>query len=378
MRTLQELFEKDFEEHLNITRAVAVRDDSQEMLDIPERVHFDFERAVTFVSYFVPYSTSTLSCCAALLSRPLDAVQQATNSVEIVRRTAFSPDGVQASALSFSREVIFYIENLLDEEELQALTELAQELQFTIYVRGPEYCEMRAKLPKLIDKFMNDYRRSCDYYFAVARLVAGQLEERLKEQGIRGWVTFRSKRPDSLASKIERRALTLGAGKDYRTVDDIYADIADLAGVRVALYFPEDRIHLRKIVHDLFEVLFEREMQGTATMSEQKRFSGYWGTHYRVSLRAESLSASDQRYQSARVEIQVASIIMHAWAEVEHDLIYKPYQGSLSPEEYAILDELNGIVLSGERVLERLHKAGQQRKEQIAAWHKRIGSSTKL
>ena len=52
---------------------------------------------------------------------------------------------------------------------------------------------------------------------------------------------------------------------------------------------------------------------------------------------------------------------MHAWSEVEHDLIYKPMQGTLSEEELAILDELNGLVLTGEIALERLQAAGNER-----------------
>ena len=52
---------------------------------------------------------------------------------------------------------------------------------------------------------------------------------------------------------------------------------------------------------------------------------------------------------------------MHAWSEVEHDLVYKPLQGTLSDEELSILDELNGLVLSGEIALERLQSAGNER-----------------
>lgn len=55
---------------------------------------------------------------------------------------------------------------------------------------------------------------------------------------------------------------------------------------------------------------------------------------------------------------------MHAWSEVEHDLIYKPLQGTLSKEELAILDELNGLVLAGEIALERLQAAGNERDPQ--------------
>ena len=52
---------------------------------------------------------------------------------------------------------------------------------------------------------------------------------------------------------------------------------------------------------------------------------------------------------------------MHAWAEVEHDLVYKPLQGMLSQDEYAILDELNGLVMAGEIALEHLQRAGEAR-----------------
>lgn len=96
-------------------------------------------------------------------------------------------------------------------------------------------------------------------------------------------------------------------------------------------------------------------------MTAPKRFSGYWANHYRVQLKEDELSESEIRYGAAKVEIQVASVLMHAWAEVEHDLVYKPLAGDLSEDEYAILDELNGLVLTGEIALERLQKSGEAR-----------------
>jgi len=92
-----------------------------------------------------------------------------------------------------------------------------------------------------------------------------------------------------------------------------------------------------------------------------KRFSGYWAAHYRVHLRDTSLNDAQKRYGQARIEIQVASVLMHAWAEVEHDLVYKPQQGTLSEDEYAILDEINGMVITGEIALEQLQRAGKKR-----------------
>ncbi|EKF9843421.1 hypothetical protein O1D38_003919, partial [Vibrio cholerae] len=45
----------------------------------------------------------------------------------------------------------------------------------------------------------------------------------------------------------------------------------------------------------------------------------------------------------------------------EHDLVYKPLSGNLSEEELSILDEINGLVLTGEIALERLQKAMTKR-----------------
>ena len=378
MRTLKELFEQDFEDLLGITREVAVLDEaSGDMLAITERVSFDFERAKAFVSYLVPYSTSTLTCCAAVMSRPAQALQEATSSFDVIQRSAFSPDGIAASALQFSREIVFYTENQLDQGEQEALQGIAEDLNYKLFMRGPEYSEMRAGLPKLIDKFMREYERSYDYYFSAARLVADALDNALISRGIRTWVSFRAKRPDSLAVKIERRALSLKNKKGYRTIEDIYADIVDLAGVRVALYFPKDRQDVDAVIKEFFDVHFEKQLSGSTALDEPKKFSGYWATHYRVSPKKDSLKPAEERYHRAKVEIQVATIIMQAWSEIEHDLVYKPQGGSLSHEEHAILDELNGVVLQGERVLERLQKAGERRRESLKEWKRQIAELKK-
>lgn len=136
-------------------------------------------------------------------------------------------------------------------------------------------------------------------------------------------------------------------------------DIVDLSGVRVALYFPAEREEVGRIIKSLFVPVVEpKEFPTPGQPTYEKRFSGYWATHYRVRLPEILLNESQKRYAEARIEIQVASVLMHVWSEVEHDLVYKPLQGQLSEEEYAILDELNGLALAGEVALERLPRAG--------------------
>lgn len=189
-------------------------------------------------------------------------------------------------------------------------------------------------------------------------MTAQVLDSNLQSAGIRAIVTARAKNPLRLETKVRQRSQS----HPYALVDDIYDDIVDLAGVRVALYFPAEREEVGRIIRALFILVADpKEFPTASKPTYEKRFSGYWATHYRVRLPETLLNESQKRYAEAKIEIQVASVLMHAWSEVEHDLVYKPMQGKLSDDEYAILDELNGLVLAGEIALERLQKAGETR-----------------
>ncbi len=205
----------------------------------------------------------------------------------------------------------------------------------------------------VIDKFLERYLREYDYYLESAKLCAQQCENGLERNGIRAVVTFRVKKIDRLKDKLEKR----NEIKEYKRVEDIYKDIVDLAGVRIALYFPGDSDEVDKLIRSNFNVLHTKIFPQKKKSSYQKLFPGYSANHYTLNLKNELLSETSKRYAQAQIEIQVASVLIYAWAEVEHDLVYKPSSGDLSVEEYEILDELNGLVLAGEVALERLQKA---------------------
>lgn len=212
---------------------------------------------------------------------------------------------------------------------------------------------------KVIEQFIQQYHREYDYYSQAAKICANQSESKLESSGIRAIVTFRAKRPDRLEDKLIKR----NKDKNYKTVEEIYDDIVDLAGVRIALYFPGDIQEVDKIIHANFNVKKVKEFPEQNKVQEGKTFIGYKAKHYRVKLREDKLGGSEKRFSNALVEIQIASVLMHGWAEVEHDLVYKPLSGGLSEDELAILDELNGLVLTSEIALERLQRAFKRRVE---------------
>ena len=57
------------------------------------------------------------------------------------------------------------------------------------------------------------------------------------------------------------------------------------------------------------------------------------------------------------VEIQITTIVMHAWSEVEHDLIYKnPYQLPSDPTIDRMVDAVNGLAITNEILLQQLQE----------------------
>jgi ppGpp synthetase/RelA/SpoT-type nucleotidyltranferase len=208
---------------------------------------------------------------------------------------------------------------------------------------------------KVISDFVKQYNKEFDFYQELARIVATKLDDEVIKQGIKAIITHRAKRPDRLKEKLFKR----NEVKNYKNNEEISDDILDLAGVRAALYFPSENSILSQIISDTFEVVEKKVFPNEAhTPKPGKRFSGYWATHYRVKIKA---GEDNKRYKDTIVEIQVASVLMHAWSEVEHDLVYKPLSGNLSEDELAILDQINGLVLAGEIALERLQKAMAER-----------------
>ncbi|MDF2513708.1 MAG: hypothetical protein K0S04_3574 [Herbinix sp.] len=219
----------------------------------------------------------------------------------------------------------------------------------------------------VIEKFIEAYTKKLDFYREAARFCSQICETTMEQMGIRTIVTSRAKKPERLRNKLEKREFD----KKYNTFEDIMDDIADLSGVRIALYFPGDLSKVQQFIESNFTVkerrIFPEPVQPLWEKEHdyKKRFSGYWATHYRVYLKEKDLSEDTLKYSETLIEIQIASALMHAWAEVEHDLVYKPYSGELSFEEYQILDELNGLVLAGEIALERLQKAVKNRVSQV-------------
>ncbi len=123
------------------------------------------------------------------------------------------------------------------------------------------------------------------------------------------------------------------AAKATKSVDgrplypDPLADITDQIGVRIITYVRTDVAVVADLVAAQVAVLDDRDL-GQETASEG-RF-GYGSRHLQVAL--DPIWLGDlpvDRFQVPSAQIQIRTVLQHAWAEFEHDIRYK---GSIPAE----------------------------------------------
>jgi len=121
-------------------------------------------------------------------------------------------------------------------------------------------------------------------------------------------VTLRLKGRESLARKLAR---------PDRTYHRLW-DVTDLVGLRVITYFEDGVDRVGQLLEGRLPVDFHRSID-KRRQRDDGRF-GYRSLHYVCRLGRDGDPALPP---DARYEIQVRTMLEHAWAEIEHDLGYK-------------------------------------------------------
>lgn len=139
---------------------------------------------------------------------------------------------------------------------------------------------------------------------AIRRNLAGWLAD---DQGLKlHSITLRVKRRDSVATKLMRPDRTYGS----------LWELTDLIGLRVITYFEDGVDRVARLLEAHLPVDFHHSVD-KRTSSAHDRF-GYRSLHYICRLPPEAHAQHEVRY-----EIQIRTLLEHAWAEIEHDLGYK-------------------------------------------------------
>ena len=217
------------------------------------------------------------------------------------------------------------------------------------------------RLPKIESEFLDVYPSLMDCYESVALLCSKMCEDILKTNGIKAIISHRAKTPESLRDKFISR---VADGKTCASVDNVQQQIIDLAGARIALYFPGDIEKVSELVKKYFDVVeVINHPISTESRGIEPYKSEYKAKHFRIFLKSTDLEKEQlaKGYDKKIIELQVATVLMHAWSEVEHDFIYKPKTGTLSEQELDALNQLNSLMLASELSLRQFDRGTQLR-----------------
>lgn len=135
-------------------------------------------------------------------------------------------------------------------------------------------------------------------------------------------VTSRSKDIESFAKK---------ASKDKYS--DPKTEILDLAGIRITAYVESDVNKICEVLEREFEIIQEHSVNKSAILKYNE--VGYRSIHYIAKLDSKRMQFPEYRRLNAPFEIQVRTVLQHAWAEIEHDRNYK-FEGAELPEHAQI------------------------------------------
>jgi putative GTP pyrophosphokinase len=156
------------------------------------------------------------------------------------------------------------------------------------------------------------YESRVDVLSAFGPVIEGMVTELVAAAGIRAHsVVHRIKSKTSFRRKLSEK------GEAYGTIDDMH----DLLGVRVITYFPDEVDAVARIVEREFDVDIRNSVDKRALL-DPDRF-GYLSLHYVCALNeARSALTEHKRFGDLHFEVQIRSILQHAWAEIEHDRGY--------------------------------------------------------
>lgn len=161
----------------------------------------------------------------------------------------------------------------------------------------------KAQLKLQYEQHVDSYERALFELHRRLRLLLGQ-------QNIRATVKYRVKSFSSFWGKVKKRAAQSNGAEQLT--------ISDLLGLRIVCPFLDDLQSVEALLSDHYRIA-EREKKGAEFSFKE---FGYDSLHFLISL-PDDLSESFHIPHGLMVEIQLRTILQDAWAEVEHEIVYK-------------------------------------------------------
>ena len=163
-----------------------------------------------------------------------------------------------------------------------------------------------------VEEAVQWYSRNRALYEKLAHAVGSVIQTVLDSRNINYHsVTTRAKTIERYRSKALK--------KEYK---DPHSEIMDMAGVRVITYLDSEAAKVSEAIKESFQIIPEHSIDKSRELGTDR--VGYRSIHFIATLGEKRCSLPENRmFSGLRFEIQIRSLLQHAWAEFEHDRNYK-------------------------------------------------------
>jgi putative GTP pyrophosphokinase len=178
----------------------------------------------------------------------------------------------------------------------------------------PDVVETLRMLSSNVENDVKAYAIKRPVYDEFSAHLADLLRDLIRNAGVGVHaVEKRAKSMESFREKINR------SGKLYANP---LQDVSDLAGVRVILYYEEDVRKVCKLLEKEFIIERSQSVDKAKLLGEDQ--FGYLSVHYVVKLAKSRQGLPGwATYKELKAELQVRTVLQHAWAAFSHKLQYK-------------------------------------------------------
>jgi len=160
------------------------------------------------------------------------------------------------------------------------------------------------------EKIIQTYFSKYPLYLRLGENIKEAVENLLIEKGIETIsVNYRVKKLEQFLQKVERKKCA-----------NPFEQMTDICGIRVICYLKKDIKKIEEIVGKEFEIVERNKKLSNLPLRE----FGYRSKHLIIKIKSDWAKTPNYRgLENLKAELQIRTILMHAWAEIEHKLSYK-------------------------------------------------------
>lgn len=230
-------------------------------------------------------------------------------------------------------------------------------------IRNKGYDGMEFGLNYWIDnksKLLSQYEKLYKKHNKILAILLKKFETILAGSGCNAQVKGRIKSFDALYRKILTRC-------QNGTIERPFETITDIIGMRIVVPFLEDLESVEKLIKKHFQIVETDYKSRELTIRE----FGYDSIHIQIILPHE-IAGKFRNIKEMKIELQLRTILQDAWAEVEHELIYKTSIDKVEDTIRRKMIAVNATLSLGDTIFQEIREYQRKRYKDIQERHKKL------